>query len=96
MHQVVYVARDSDALLGFEGKARWRRVPVDDAKLLADAARGRTPYAAPAAGAAYGGMFAASEETGWMSTGWLALAAVLVLGAAGVAVYASVALVSPR
>jgi hypothetical protein len=41
-------------------------------------------------------MFAASEETGWMSTGWLALAAVLVLGAAGVAVYASVALVSPR
>jgi hypothetical protein len=91
-HQVVYVARDGgDALLGFEGKARWRRVPVDDAKLLADAAHGRRPYPAPAVGTPHRELFAASDEPGSRRRAWLGLAALLGLGAAGIALCATVA-----
>ena len=36
-HEVVYVARAEGALLGFAGEVGWRVVPVDDARLLADA-----------------------------------------------------------
>lgn len=89
-HQVVYVTRDGGALLGFEGAARWRLVPVDDAKLLADAARGRTPYAAPAADAPLGALFAARESSGGTSAAWLALATALALGVAGVTVSVTV------
>ncbi len=88
MHQVVYVSRDGEALLGFAGKPRWRLVPADDAKLLTDAARGATPYPAVAAGTPLGGLFAVREQSGWRTAGWIALAALLGVGVVGVVAYA--------
>jgi len=87
-HQVVYIPHETDALLWFVGEPTWRRVPVDDARLLADAARGRTPYPARD-GAPLGEQFAASVEHGPKRRTWLALAALLGLGAAGVATVAA-------
>lgn len=81
-HEVVYVRRDDDALLGFADRKEWRLVPADDAQLLADAVAGKPPYPAPAAGTSLGQLFATDEPSGW-SAGWLA---VIVL--AGVAVLA--------
>lgn len=44
---VFYVQRETGAFLRFQGAAGWRRVPIDDAKLLVDAAAGTSPYKAP-------------------------------------------------
>jgi hypothetical protein len=94
-HEVVYVRRDGEALLGFAGGQGWRLVPADDAKLLADAAAERAPYPAPEAGTPLARLFAADEPDGW-SAAWLAGAALIVSGVAAVAVYASVAVGSRR
>ncbi len=96
MHQVVYVSRDGEALLGFAGRPRWRLVPIDDAKLLADAAAGATPYPSPAAGTPLGGLFAAHEQSRWKTARWVALAVLLGAGVVGVAVYAPVTVASRR
>jgi hypothetical protein len=82
--EVVYVPRDADALLGFADESGWRRVPADDAKLLADAIAGTTPYAAPAAGTPLGGLFAAREGSRWRDSPWVLLAALLGLSVLGV------------
>lgn len=87
--QVVYVPRNGDALLGFTGEPRWRRVPVDDARLLADAAAGTTPYPAPAAGTPLGRLFATHERSR-RNLAWVALAALLGLGVVGATVYARI------
>jgi len=42
-HEVVYVRRNDDALLGFADGNEWRLVPADDARLLADAVAGNRP-----------------------------------------------------
>ncbi len=73
-HEVVYVVRDGEALLGFVGEKGWRVVPADDAKLLDDAAADRTPYPAPAADTPIGGLFE-SAEAGGSNIRWLAVAA---------------------
>jgi len=86
-HEVVYVRRDDEALLGFAGAMDWRLVPADDAQLLADAVAGKTPYSAPAAGAPFGRLFATDEPGGW-SAGWLAVIALAGLAAVAVGVYA--------
>ena len=86
MHEVVYVPFAGDALLGFAGEPRWRRVPADDARLLADAAAGTTPYPAPAAGTPLGRLFAARERSR-RNLACVTLAAVLGLGVLGVTLY---------
>ena len=88
-HEVVYVARAEGALLGFAGEAGWRVVPVDDARLLADAAAGTTPYAAPHADTALGGLFAEEARSGWVDVAWIAFAVLLGLAVLGVAVRAT-------
>jgi hypothetical protein len=86
-HEVVYVRRDDEALLGFAGATEWRLVPADDAQLLADAVAGKTPYSAPAAGAPFGRLFATDEPGGW-SAGWLAVIALVGVAVVAVGVYA--------
>jgi len=86
-HEVVYVRRDDDALLGFADRKEWRLVPADDAQLLADAVAGKAPYPAPAAGTSLGRLFATDEPRGW-SAGWLAVAALAGVAVVAVAVYA--------
>ena len=86
-HEVVYVRRDDEALLGFAGATEWRLVPADDAQLLADAVAGKTPYSAPAAGAPFGRLFATDEPGGW-SAGWLAVIALAGVAVVAVGVYA--------
>lgn len=88
-HEVVYVTRGEGALLGFASGAGWRVVPVDDAKLLADAAAGTAPYAAPDADTALGGLFAEDARSGWVDVAWTALAVMLVLAILGAAVHAT-------
>jgi len=85
-HQVVYVPREGDALLGFAGTARWRLVPADDAKLLVDAVAGATPYPARATDTPLGALFA-PEESRWSKAPWVLLAALLGLGVLGVAAH---------
>jgi hypothetical protein len=88
-HEVVYVRRDDDALLGFAGERGWRLVPADDAQLLADAVAGKAPYPAPAAGTPFHRLFTTDEPGGW-SAWWLAVAALAGVGAVAVAaLYAS-------
>ena len=89
MHQVVYVRHEGGALLGFAGGPRWRLVPIDDAKLLADAAAGTTPYPAPAAGTPLGGLFAVHERSRWSKAPWAPVAALIGLAGAGVTAYAA-------
>ena len=86
-HEVVYVRRNDDALLGFADGNEWRLVPADDAQLLADAVAGKTPYSAPAAGAPFGRLFATDEPGGW-SAGWLAVIALAGVAVVAVGVYA--------
>ena len=88
-HEVVYVARAEGALLGFAGEAGWRVVPVDDARLLADAAAGTEPYAAPRADTAVGALFAEEERSRWVDVAWIAPAALLGLAVLGAAVHAT-------
>jgi len=88
-HEVVYVARAEGALLGFAGGAGWRAVPVDDAKLLADAAAGIEPYAAPHADTALGGLFVEEARSGWVNVAWIAFAVLLGLAVLGAAVHAT-------
>ena len=88
-HEVVYVARAGGALLGFAGGAGWRVVPVDDAKLLADAAAGTEPYAAPLADTAVGGLFADEERSRWVDVEWIAPGVLLGLAVLGAAVRAT-------
>jgi hypothetical protein len=88
-HQVVYIPRESGALLWFAGEPTWRRVPVDDARLLADAAAGTEPYAAPRAGTAVGGLFAEEGRSSWVGAAWIALAVSLGLAVLGAAVHAT-------
>jgi len=86
-HEIVYVRRDDEALLGFAGGQGWRLVPADDAQLLADAVAGKTPYPAPAAGTPRGLLFATDQRGGWNDR-WLVLAA-LAFAMVAVLVYAS-------
>lgn len=86
-HDVVYVTRGDEALLGFAGGTGWRVVPADDAKLVADAAADRTPYPAPAADTPLGGLFE-SGETGESTVRWLAVAALAGAAATAIAVVA--------
>ena len=88
-HEVVYVARAEGALLGFAGGKGWRVVPADDAKLLADAAAGTEPYAAPGADTALGGLFAEDARSGSTDVAWIALAVLLGGAVIGAAVYAT-------
>ena len=88
-HEVVYVARAEGALLGFAGGAGWHVVPVDDAKLLADAAAGTEPYAAPDGDTALGGLFAEEARSGWVKVAWIASAVLLGLAVLGAAVHAT-------
>ena len=88
-HEVVYVARAQGALLGFPDGAGWRVVPVDDARLLADAAAGTEPYAASHADTALGGLFAEEARSGWVDVAWIAFAVLLGLAVVGVAVRAT-------
>lgn len=88
-HEVVYVARAEGALLGFAGGAGWRAVPVDDAKLLADAAAGTEPYAASRADTALGGLFADEVRSGWVGVAWIAFAVLLCLAVLAAAVHAT-------
>jgi hypothetical protein len=88
-HEVVYVPRAEGALLGFAGDAGWRVVPADDARLLADAAAGTEPYAAPRAGTAVGGLFAEEGRSSWVGAAWIALAVSLGLAVLGAAVHAT-------
>jgi hypothetical protein len=85
-HDVVYVSRGDEALLGFAEKG-WRLVPADDASLLDDAVAGRTPYPAPAADTAPGELFEPGG-TGASTVGWLAVAALVGAAATAVAAYA--------
>jgi hypothetical protein len=86
-HEVVYVAQDDEALLGFAGGNGWRVVPADDAKLLDDAVADRTPYPAAAADTPLGELFE-SAEAGGSTVRWLAVAALAVAVAVAVAVVA--------
>ena len=88
-HEVVYVARAEDALLGFAGEAGWRVVPVDDARLLADAAAGTKPYAAPLADTAVGELFADEERSRWVDVEWIAPGVLLGLAVLGAVVHAT-------
>jgi hypothetical protein len=85
-HEVVYVARAEGALLGFAGGEGWRAVPVDDAKLLADAAAGTEPYAASHADTALGGLFAVETRRGQVNVAWIAFAVLLCLTVLGAVV----------
>jgi hypothetical protein len=85
-HDVVYVSRGDEALLGFAENG-WRLVPPDDASLLDDAVAGRTPYPAPAADWPLGELFAPAE-TGGSTVRWLVVAALVGAAATGVAAYA--------
>jgi hypothetical protein len=87
-HEVVYVRRADEALLGFVGGHGWRLVPADDAQLLADAVADTTPYPAPAVETSLGRLFATDEPGGWSARS-LALAALAGIVAVAVAVYAS-------
>lgn len=87
-HEVVYVRRDDEALLGFAGGQGWRLVPADDAQLLADAVAGKAPYPAPAVGTPRGLLFATDQTGGW-NDGWLVLAALAGVAVVAVVVYAS-------
>ena len=73
--RVVFVPHASPALLRFPGPEGWRRVPVDDAKLLVDAAATATPFPAPTTGRLRA-LFAADESSG-SPAAWAALAAIL-------------------
>ena len=86
-HEVVYVRRGEDALLGFADGKEWRLVPADDAQLLADAVAGKPPYPAPVAGASLGLLFATDEPSGWSAERLAVIALVGVAVLAG-AVYA--------
>jgi len=86
-HEVVYVRRGDDALLGFADGKEWRLVPADDAQLLADAVAGKPPYPAPVAGASLGLLFATDEPSGWSAERLAVIALVGVAVLAG-AVYA--------
>ena len=88
-HEVVYVARAEGALLGFAGGAGWRVVPVDDAKLLTDAAAGTEPYAVPDGDTALGGLFAAETWSRWVKVAWIASAVLFGLAVMGAAVHAT-------
>jgi hypothetical protein len=86
-HEVVYVRRNDDALLGFADGNEWRLVPADDARLLADAVAGKPPYPARAAGTSPGRLFATDEPGGW-SAGWLTVIVLVGVAVVAVAVYA--------
>jgi hypothetical protein len=85
-HDVVYVSRGEEALLGFEEKG-WRLVPPDDASLLDDAVAGRTPYPVPAADSPLGDLFERGGTSG-SSVRWLAVAALVGAAATAVAMFA--------
>jgi len=85
-HEVVYVRRNDDALLGFADGNEWRLVPADDARLLADAVAGKPPYPAPAAGTSPGRLFATDDPGGW-NAGWLAVVSLAGVALVAVAVY---------
>lgn len=87
-HEIVYVRRDDEALLGFAGGQGWRLVPADDARLLADAVAGKTPYPAPAVGTQRRLLFATDQRGGWNDR-WLVLAALAAFAVVAVVVYAS-------
>jgi hypothetical protein len=82
-HEVVYVTRDDEALLGFADGKGWRLVPADDARLLEDAAADRTSYPAPASDTPRAALFE-PDGTGGSTAPWPAVAA--LAGAAAIAV----------
>jgi hypothetical protein len=85
-HDVVYVSRGDEVLLGFAEKG-WRLVPPDDASLLVDAVAGRTPYPVPAADSPLGALFERGGTSG-SSVRWLAFAALAGAAATAVAISA--------
>jgi len=80
---------DGAAFSFLAGEAGWRVVPVDDARLLADAAAGTEPYAAPLADTAVGGLFADEERSRWVDVEWIAPGVLLGLAVLGAAVRAT-------
>jgi hypothetical protein len=85
---VLYVPRAGAALLGFAAPAGWRRVPADDARLLADAVAGTTPYPAPPAGTTAARLFAGTDTSGRNGTVWLVVAALVGVAVTAVALAA--------
>jgi hypothetical protein len=78
---VVYVPGATGALLRFPGGGGWRRVPIDDAQLLRDAASTTTPYPASTSSPArvlFDAETRASAEPWPAIVGIVALAAIAV------------------